>query len=167
MRALVEAGVPAVHFLDSLLVAHSQLLCIKQHWCLHPAFYVTSCNAPICCPVFSSHHITSELFDRPLNEVVGLLLISNIALHRDSLPAVAGHPLDQLVEALLTASSGHDRDLTVQSVPHVHHLSMSQGTTTRLNCSMPNCGCYVPQLSGNLPRPSIALPPMLPMCRVT
>src|SRR5215211_2036128 len=133
---------------------------------------------------------TSELLDRPLNEVVGLLLISNIALNRDSLPAVAGHPLNELVEALLTASPGddrgafgrqrahrsfsdaargpsHDRDLTVQPVPHVHHLSMGRGPTTRVNCSMPNCGCYVPQLSGNLPGPSIALPSSPPMWRVT
>src|SRR5215212_11536818 len=170
MRALVEAGVPAVHFLDSLLVAHSLLLCIKQHWCLHPAFYVTSCNAPICCPVFSSHHITSELFDRPTNEVVGLLLISNIALHRDSLPAVAGYPLNELVETLLSASPGHhrgafdrqrphrsfsdaargpshNRDLAVQSVRHVRHLSVGQGTTTRFILPMSDCECWVPCLS--------------------
>src|SRR5215210_1944612 len=49
---------------------------------------------------------TSELLDRLLNEVVGLLLISNIALNRDSLPAVVGYPLDELVEALLSASPG-------------------------------------------------------------
>src|SRR5215213_2194846 len=90
---------------------------------------------------------TSELLDRPLNEIVGLLLIGYIALNRDSLPAVAGHPLDEIIEALLTARPGHhrgalgcqrpyrsfsdaargpshNRDLTVQSVSHVHHLSM-------------------------------------------
>ena len=40
---------------------------------------------------------------------MSLLLISNIALNRDSLPVVVGHTLNELLEALPTASPGHHR----------------------------------------------------------